>query len=449
MTGDLLLGFQAENYRSIQDPQKITLSRASRNFDEAFERPDVVPALAVFGANASGKSNFLRALRLAHRIVEFSASWVDRPLPFEPFLLSGRPKPTSSFELDFEIGDVRYSYSFSYDSKMFHSERLHSWPRGRQRTLFEREAGAADEWYFGDSLGGSNQALAKATRPNALFLSTARLLNHETLGPLHEALVGLITFVGMDPTSQLLEETLEAIQSTPHLLNRVSGLVRRADLGVTAMEIEEDEEAQRVKETARQLFESLNEKPGGIDFVFQTGKRTLIPQLRHEGPEGGVALPFGSESLGTQNFIALLGPVLQRLATGGVLVVDEMDTSLHARLVNELVRLFQQPSSNPKQAQLILSTHDVTVMMNTGDYDVLDRDQVWFAKKVDDGSTEVYALASFPVRTSEAFSRAYLMDRFGAVPRIERDAFASFLSNREYPTIESGDHDGSDTAPSK
>jgi hypothetical protein len=84
-------------------------------------------------------------------------------------------------------------------------------------------------------------------------------------------------------------------------------------------------------------------------------------------------------------------------------------------------------------------------MMNTGDYDVLDRDQVWFTNKERDGSTEVYALASFPVRASEAFSRGYLMDRYGAVPRIERDAFASFLSDREYRKIESGDRDGSDT----
>lgn len=128
--------------------------------------------------------------------------------------------------------------------------------------------------------------------------------------------------------------------------------------------------------------------------------------------------------------------------------MDEMDTSLHPRLVNELVRLFEEPESNPHQAQLILSTHDVTVMMNSGDYDVLDRDQVWFANKENDGSTEIYSLASFPVRTSEAFSRAYLMDRYRAVPRIERDAFASFLSSREFGTIESGDENGSDSTSS-
>lgn len=446
MTGDLLLGFQAENYRSIKGAQRITLTRATRNQDVRFDRPDVVPALAVFGPNASGKSNFLRALRLMHRIVESSAAWVDRALPFEPFLLAEDPKPTTSFEMDFTIDGVRYSYAFSYDATKFHSERLHSWPRGRQRTVFERASGPSDDWYFGDSLGGANQALAKATRPNALFLSTARLLNHETLGPIHQSLVGLITFVGMDPTAQLLDETLEAIQSTPYLLNKVAGLVKRADLGVLGIEIEEDEEAQRMKESARQLFESFRDQPDGFDIVFDSSDRTLVPRLRHEGPAGGVALPFGAESLGTRNFIALLGPVLARLASGGVLVVDEMDTSLHARLVNELVRLFQEPTSNPRQAQLLLSTHDVTVMMNTGDYDVLDRDQVWFTNKEKDGSTEVYALASFPVRATEAFSRGYLMDRYGAVPKIERDAFASFLSDREYRTIESGDSNGSDSA---
>jgi hypothetical protein len=448
MTGDLLLGFRVENYRSIRDSQQVTLTRTRRNQRDGFNRPDVAPALALFGANASGKSNFLKAMRLMHQMVESSARFSDRRLPFEPFLLDDSPLPATTFEIDFEVDGIRYSYEFAYDAEAIRTERLLSWPHGRQRMLFERETDSSDGWYFGDSLSGANQALAKATRPNVLLFSMAELLNHDTLAPLHEAFVELLRFVGMDatPLSRLLDETLEAIQNDPHLLNRVAGLVKRADLGVLGIEIEEDEEAQRMKESARKLFESLSKEPDGFNVVFDGGERTLVPRLRHVGRGGEVALPFSSESLGTRNFIAILGPILQRLASGGVLVVDELDTSLHARLVNELVRLFQDPSVNRRQAQLILSTHDVTIMMNSGDYNVLDRDQVWFARKVRGGTTEIYALASFPVRSTEAFSRAYLMDRYGAVPRIERDSFAAFLSDEEAPSVESGDRDGSNTA---
>jgi uncharacterized protein len=450
MTGDLLLGFRVENYRSIRESQMITLTRSARNEDPDFDRPDVAPALAIFGPNASGKSNLLSALRLMFRLVENSAT-NDRGLPFEPFLLAAQAAPVTTFEIDFVADGVRHSYEFSYDGTRFHTEKLFSWPKGRQRVLFVRDSNDEDEYYFGDSLTGINQALAKATRSNALFLSTASLLNHETLAPLHQRFVDLITFVGTEPISNLLDDTLEAIQNNPPLLNRVAGLVRRADLGVLDIEIEEDEEAQRMKESARKMFESFKAAPQGFEVEFVSGERTLVPRLRHQGDNGGVTLPFGAESLGTRNFIALLGPVLKRLSTGGVLVVDEMDTSLHSRLVNELVRLFQKRASNSKQAQLVLSTHDVTVMMNSGDYDVLDRDQIWFTSKDEHGATKVKALASFTVRNSEAFSRAYLMDRFGALPRIRRDSLVSFLSNEDYETIdhvESGDQHGPNSTPS-
>lgn len=449
MTGDLLLGFEARNYRSIRQAQRITMTRSQRNADPRFGWPDVAPAVALFGPNASGKSNLLGALRTMHRIIEFSATWTDRPLPFDPFLLAPEVEPTTRFEMDAVIGGVRYSYAFEYDAHTVHHERLHSWPRGRQRTLYERGSDVPDEWYFGDSLNGPNQALAKATRSDALFLSTARLLNHEVLGPLHESFTRLVRFVGADTSERLLDETLDAIQRDPSLLNRVSGLVRRADLGVMSIEIEEDEVAQRVRESAREIIEAVQKSsPGEVQFVLDGPERTLVPRLRHEASHGAVSLPFSSESLGTRNFIALLGPVLARLVDGGVLVVDELDTSLHARLVNELVRLFQDPRSNPRQAQLVLSTHDVTVMMNTGDYDVLKRDQIWFAKKEAGGETSVFSLASFPVRSTEAFSRSYLMDRYGALPRVDRDAFAAFLSEDDDLTVESGDGNGSHAAGS-
>lgn len=430
MAAHVLLGFSVRNYRSLRDQQTISMVRRTKDGSTEFVNSDVVPALAIMGPNASGKSNLLRALQTMFAMIRNSASHVDSPLPFDPFRLGDSIEPTTTFEVAVRFGEIRFDYEFTFDAARIHHERLLSWPKGRQRVLFERRTDEPDPWYFGDSLTGSNQALAKATRDDALFLSTAKLLNHEVLAPIQQDLVTLIRSVGVEDSRGLLERTLESIQKEPALLNRVAGLLARADLGVVALEIQEDEQAKLIRESAQRLFDSIPQSSDqGIQFKLDSGVSTLVPSLRHSGSRGGVILPFSAESVGTKNFIGLLGPVLESLATGGVLVIDEIDTSLHSRLVNELVRLFQSPASNPNQAQLLLSTHDVTVIMNTGDYDVLDRDQIWFVEKDPDGSSAVYPLTQFKARAGEVFSRYYLMDRYGAIPGIDRHSFIEFLGS--------------------
>jgi hypothetical protein len=157
-----------------------------------------------------------------------------------------------------------------------------------------------------------------------------------------------------------------------------------------------------------------------FNFDAATGKsdvRTeerdfLLPQFRHETEQGSAIFELGDESLGTQRLFALAGPVLDILKTGRILIVDELDSSLHPLLVRRLVGLFHNPRINTANAQLIFTTHDTTLL----DPDLLRRDQIWFVEKNREQATTLYPFTDFSPRKKEAWERGYLMGRYGALP---------------------------------
>lgn len=420
----LLLSFRLENFRSIRTEQRLDLTRSIGNSVPEFPCPDVAPALAVFGANASGKSNLLAGLTTMFNMIRWSADRPDDGLPHWPFLLGPLESDATTFEVTVRIDDVRYVYGFSFDADHIISEWLRSSPKGRPRTLFERKPDGT--WNFGDSLTGQSQAIASATRSDALLLSTAKILKHETLSPLQEQLSNLVHSLNSDNPETFLQKTLESMSQEMRRM-QISALLAKADLGVGSVVIEEQQLADEARETLARVIKAAMPDLSPEELDARINISRLSPMLEHRGAAGMVRLPYRFESVGTQNFLALLGPILDVLDTGGILVVDEIDTSLHPRLVSELVRMFQSPRSNPRQAQLIFSTHDVTVMMNVGDYDVMNRDQLWFVNKDPSGATTLTPLSDFKPRKGEVFSRNYLNGRYGAVPRIDGSAFVEAL----------------------
>jgi hypothetical protein len=416
----VLLAFRLKNFRSFRDEFRIDLSQKARDAVPGFDFPEITTAAAVFGANASGKSNLLRAMSVAFGLIRGSASREEGNLPYSPFLLGDEDSEPTLFEVSAQLDGIRFDYGFTYTAERVVGEWMYSWPRGRQRTVFERDTLEEDRpWYFGDSLTGPNQALAKATRDDALFLSTSRLLNHEVLGPLHQQLSDLVKVIGLESLDSILQSTLDSLRKDPVRAQGVAKFLARADLGVDTLSIEEGELPPEV----RNLFEVIMPNASAEEIQAQVALSSLQPRLTHLTPDGrSVPIPFGWESVGTRSFLALLGPIYDRLGTGGVLVVDEIDTSLHPRLVSQLVRLFVSPKTNPHQAQLIFSTHDVTVMMNIGGYNVLGRDQLWLVEK-DDGMSELYPLSRYKARRDEVFSRNYLSGRYGGIPHIDDTNF--------------------------
>ncbi len=135
-------------------------------------------------------------------------------------------------------------------------------------------------------------------------------------------------------------------------------------------------------------------------------------------------MDLDDESAGTQTWFRLLGPVLGALRIGGILLLDEIDRSLHPRLSSQLIQLFQDPQTNPRNAQLIFTTHDTSLL------NVLNRDEVWLMEKGSDGASRLVALAEYGtarVRKSLNLERAYLQGRFGAVPEIDQIAIRQAL----------------------
>jgi len=416
----VLIAFTVTNFRSFRDSATLNFMRATKDFQPEFNHADVAPAVAVFGPNASGKSNLLRALDTMFSMIEDSATSGQRSLPYSPFVLSDGDLNPTSFTAIVRLDGIRYDYSFSYDAETILTESLYSFPKNRPRLLFEREfVDGEDSWTFGDSMTGPSQLLARATRRHALILSTASLVNHDILTPLQERFSNLVKFVDSGNMQAMLQSTLEALTEDEVLTRNVARLLQHADLGIASLSIEDAPATGEAYVRWRSVYEVIYPEASAEDINERIRLSTLQPQLRHaRGDKAPVAMPFAWESLGTRNFLALLGPVLHRLRTGGVLVVDELDTSLHPRLVTEVVRLFQRPDTNPRQAQLISTTHDVTVMMNTGEYSALSRDQIWFVEKDHEGASELRDLARYKLRADEVFSRSYLNGRYGAIPRV-------------------------------
>jgi hypothetical protein len=429
----MLLSFSLENFRSFQNRAELNFVRSVKDRRSNFPNSEVAPAAAVFGANASGKSNLLRGLTTMFSMIDEGAVRGARGMPYSPFMLAEQIARPTTFSVVAVLEGVRYDYEFAYDAEHVLRESLYAYPKGRPRLLFERDAaGDEDQWTFGDSMTGPSQALAKATRRHALLLSTAQLISHDVLTPVQRQFAELVTDIDSDNVRDTLQETLQALSEDPERSNRVGSLLGLADLGISSLRIEKSDLPSESVEQLERVFTAIYPDATPEDLADKIRRTSLNPRLEHRSGSGrAVALPFQWESVGTRNFLALLGPVLDRLSTGGLLVVDELDTSLHPRLVSEVVRLFQMPETNPHQAQLLISTHDVTVIMNTGDYSALERDQVWFVEKSEEGASRLYSLSDFKPRRDEVFSRSYLTGRYGAIPNIDSSAFRELWESAE------------------
>jgi len=395
----VLLGFTVANVLSLRDEQ--TLSLVSDGLDNGparlagvvVERRPVraLPVVGIYGANASGKSNVLGALRLMRAaVLDSHAEWtrIDG-VPRTPFALDPEvAKAPSSFEVDLVIDKTRWVYGFALGDSRVEAEWLHVYPHGRRQVWFDRDAGAAETFRFpGDHLKGERATLARLTRPNALFLSTAAAYNHPQLSVLHRWFHGNLWLV--TPENDRTErERFTSRRLLTEDRTRILELLRVADLGIDEVEI------------VRQ-----DPDPPRTRLVRTSGGRRT-------------AFDFDDESYGTRNWFALLGPLLLALKDGAVLLVDELDASLHPALVTEFIRLFQDPAANPKSAQLIFTSHDTTPLgAATGDRP-LGREQVWLTEKRADGATELYPLTDAHPRKDENLERGYRAGRYGGVPQV-------------------------------
>jgi hypothetical protein len=401
----MLLRFRVANYRSIRDEQELSFVATDFNEGTARQvevRPSgttrVLPVSGVYGANASGKSNVLNAL--AHLSVLggglLRASYERGGLGWDPHELDAatRDQPTR-YEIEFLAEGVRYVYGLHFTDRAVHREWLHAYPQGRRQVWFERDPASPDRLRFPDNhLGSTQSTLAELARPDRPFISLANEVRQPQLAPVADWFDGMRALSAPGRSGRLTSEYLVPLFTGEHS-DRVIEMIRRADPGIDGAEIVDVEPSERA--TA---------------FV----RRRREVRLRHRGRTAATALAFRLESDGTQAWLRILLPLLHALENGGVLVVDELDGSLHPELAAEMIRMFYDHRLNQRGAQLLFSSHDASMLSTVYGRPLLDRDQVWFTEKDEEGATELYPLTDLKPRKGENLERGYLSGRYGAVP---------------------------------
>lgn len=431
----MLLRFGTSNHRSIRDYQELLFIATSlKDAEEGLLDPNpqpvgmeakrmlVIPAIGIYGANAAGKSTMLGALDFFVDAIMFSQvkGGPGGGTPYTPFRLDSESRKRSSrYDADIALGGTRYHYGFELDGKIVLSEWLYSFPIGGKRAsrtvLFHRDANVAEPFQFGKTLKGENKQIAKLVRPNSLFLSAAAQNAHPSLTELFEFVSKKITtrLGGEVPDHKLAAQLLAYFGEDESRRKDALRFLTAADIGVVDIDFSKVPINEKVQGLIHD-FEQLMSKhfKGEVAPEFLAADRQQI-KLLHKGRDGqSYPINLNAESAGTVSLLQLIGPVFGRLREGGVLVVDELNSTLHPLVSRELIRLFSSHASNPGGAQLLFSTHDTNLL--TGG--LLRRDQIWFAEKDNEGNTHVYPLSNVTVRAEDNLEKGYLTGRFGSIP---------------------------------
>lgn len=387
----MLIQFTIENHRSIKESAVISFAASKDKSLEEYLLPldakkSLLPAIAIYGANAAGKSNVLHAMMTMRGMVAGEAAKASKgqKLPWEPF---GSTKEPTSFEIVFTYQNIRYAYGFSFDDKKIYSEYLYHWPNGREALIFSREN---DEYEFRENVN-EQITLSNRTPENKLYLVSSNDWNLPQTENAYKWFLEKLTFLMEEEPAT--SETVAQIVNGDDKKARILKELLLADLGITDV-------------TIKNL--------SGNNPTIMTTHRILQEDESVEY----FHLSMNQESAGTQHFFARIGAWIQALESGALLVVDEIEDSLHPLLTRRLVEMVQDKAVNTNGAQLLFTTHDVMLL----DLDFFRRDQIWFAEKDDRScATELFSLTSFSPRKGENVRKGYLKGRFGAIPFIGGD----------------------------
>lgn len=419
----MLLRFAVENFKSFSSAQEIVFA-SSALVDEGVDlipfdgapKGTILPAMVVYGANASGKSNLVGAIaRMRDKVLNSHRQGKPKSnVSYDPFLLDNEFEDMSTkFDMDFVIDNVRYNYGFEFNGDQYTGEWLFSFPKKLPRMLFERSETGIE---FGRHLKGRNSIIWELTRENSLFLSAATQNHHEELTKVAEFFEGISIQIPSDSSGAATSFLINR-RDDGQIASEVIECLKELGTGVTGYRLKKDEYSDSEKKLSTKLLELLSEVlPNEADELAelpeQLNERREI-QLSHKNVQGeDVYFDLSNESAGTRGLLASLPKVLKTLNAGGLIVFDELDLSLHTKAAEFVLKMFASKETNPHGAQLLATTHDTNLL----DAGCLRRDQIWFTEKDAFGSTEIYPLTDISTRKSDNIERGYLQGRYGAIP---------------------------------
>ena len=413
----MLLRFAVENHLSICERQELSFAASSLKDHsdglihcEAVDSGAVVPAIVIYGANASGKTNFVNALSAMRMMVLWSQTKGEPGggVPRHEYLLDqGFSEKPSCFEIDFVLDGIRYHYGFEATDEAFTSEWLYEIPKAHRRRLYERKN---QDFDFGRWLKGQNHNIAGLTRSNSLFLSAAAQNGHELLSRVYKyfqdiTFSGSISIPGVEASSRVKGDGVDG---------RVIDFLKSINTGVIGYQKRETELPEDIRAKHRELREVLERIAGDTIELKPSDEEKLVQiELSHRGRGGEVVhFDLDLESAGTRRLLIILSQTFKAIDGGLPIIIDELDASLHTYASEAILRLFCSPKVNISGAQLIATTHDTNLMQSS----VLRRDQLWFADKTIEGATEIYPLTDIRTRKGDNVELGYLQGRYGAVP---------------------------------
>ena len=432
----MLIDFTIKNYRSIKDPATLSLlaTNITDHPDNEFESPrepdiGLLKSVVIYGANASGKSNVIKAFDTVRSLVVESANYQpgQKIRQHDPYRLekgwSDRP---TEFDMEFIAEDsIRYRYKVSYDREEILGESLVFFPKGYEANLFHREQGQSIK--FGDYFSGPAKTVEKQLLENQLFLSKAANSNNKILKKIYlffrnRLRLSYPSAAGSFPSFT----TAECLRGRSCVNQSIIGeFLKFADTGIEHMDILQNVIPEDQKKA--------------VDFLPEELKNELLedmtyrPRMHHklyedENECGTVAFDLAEESRGTMKLYDIAGKILHVLGNGMVLIADELNSSLHPQLTRMLVDLFHDPETNPNNAQLVFATHDTALLSP----ELFRRDQIWLTEKDRFGATSLFSISEFDyrkVRSNVPFDRWYLSGRFGALPVLAK--FKHTMKNAE------------------
>ena len=423
----MIAEFTIENYRSFKEKRTFSLLMTkNRELSESNtfmvdNKLSLLKTAVIYGANASGKSNFFMALGFFLNFAVYSGprKQLGDIIEADQFYFSKQTEhEPSSFELTFFIKNstgknIRYRYGFSVTGEEVIAEYLFTVPNVREITLFTRER----QEIITSSHFREGSRAKSAVRPNCSFLSVCAQNNAEIATNIIRYFTSILITSGLRNTASVLTKRRLRNSDDNTLKQQVLDFLHYADIQVNDLIVER--KPLDANESSPEVSDDVKRSPQaklperetyffGHDY-FDNDKNTEI-----------ILVPESEESDGTKKLFAYAIPIISALENGTSLFIDEFDVQLHPLILENIIKLFHSPDKNKKNAQLVISCHAVNILTNKN----FRRDQIWFCEKDRYGATDLYSLVEYdePVRNDAAFGKNYLQGKYGAVPYINEIA---------------------------
>lgn len=428
----MILEFKIQNFLSFKDEVVYSFEATADKTLEDRYVVEVAPGVRilklgiVYGANASGKSNLISAFEFVRNFMGNPVKDKYESTGFVPFMFDKSKNQPGRFELIFYTEGIKYSYILVLDDNNVYEEKLYYYPGTQPALIFNRyydKENAVSTIEFGSKLKVSKPAKDEykiKTLKNMSFLAASLQVNYTI--PEIEKVVRWFThqfFPPILPGIKLTQFSKDYLGRNEKAKEFAIKFMKDADYNITDIVIEDvlreapEEFLKIVQETNINKEEKeriLKEKTVHIK------KLAFEHEIELNGKKEKHLLPESFQSEGTLRYFGLSAPFYESLENNAFLSIDEVESSLHALLVNHLIREFLMAGEDFKYAQLLVTTHNIALL---AEKELLRKDAIWFVNKEADGHTSLYSMADFDMRKELSFYKAYKIGKFGAIPNIE------------------------------